>query len=227
MICNPSWKALLWDWDGTLANTVPLIVAAHHAATEQILGLRIDEDLIRAKVGQPAQRRIRTLVGHAHAHDVFTLYSKHMARIGDEDTELFLGLDRLLKDAAADGFMNVIVTSRPRTHVVPVLRRLDLDRYVEGVVGLEDTKRHKPLPEPLLRGATVAAAAPNECVYIGDATVDLRAAANARMPSVAVTWGAGTISDLTEAGFDHIAGSCSELREVLGVRTTSKEDESA
>ncbi len=227
MTLHPTWSTLLWDWDGTIADTVPLIVAAHHVATEEILGERLDETRIRARIGEPARRRIGALVGPAHAHDVFVRYSRHMQAVSDDATQIFLGIEGLVADAAATGLMNVIVTSRPRTQVIPVLRRLGLERHFHGVVGLEDTAHHKPSPEPLLRGAVLAGSEPQDCVYIGDAVVDRRAAAAARLPAIAVTWGAGSLEDLAEAEPDHLATSVHELREVLQIDTSREETESA
>lgn len=215
-----AWTTVLWDWDGTIADTVPLIIAAHHAATEEILGRRLDETLIRARIGEPARRRIGALVGPAHAHDVFQRYSRHLQSVGDDATQVFPEIEGLLADAAGAGLVNVIVTSRPRTQVVPVLDRLGLDGYFLGVVGLEDTAHHKPSPEPLLRGRELAGADLEDCVYIGDAVVDRRAAAAAGLPAVAVTWGAGGVEDLVAAEPDHLASSVHGLREVLQLDTS-------
>lgn len=222
-----AWTTLLWDWDGTIADTVPLIIAAHHVATEEILGRRLDETRIRARIGEPARRRIGALVGPAHAHDVFVRYSRHMQAVSEGATQIFLGIEGLVTDAAAAGLVNVIVTSRPRTQVLPVLRRLGLEGNFHGVVGLEDTAHHKPSPEPLLRGAALAGAEPEDCVHVGDAVVDRRAAAAACLSAVAVTWGAGSVEDLAAAEPDHLATSVHKLREVLQLDTSQEETESA
>ena len=215
------------DWDGTIADTVPTILEAHHQATEALIGYRLDDAQIRARIGEPARRRIGSLVGPARAHDVFLRYSGFMEGLDPGATTLFEGIGDILNDADAAGFKNVIVTSRPRAQVSPALQRLKLGEIVRGVIGLEDTVTHKPQPEPLLRGADLAGTVVPNCVYIGDAAVDIRAAQAAGMPCIAVTWGAGAPLALANERPDLIVTSVEELREVLMLHAIPEEEQSA
>lgn len=86
---------------------------------------------------------------------------------------------------------------------------------VDVVVGMEDTPLHKPDPAPLLLGARRLGVDPGRCVYVGDATVDVRAAHAAGMASVAVTWGAGSRSELSAAGAGQVVDDVAALRAVL------------
>lgn len=84
---------------------------------------------------------------------------------------------------------------------------------LDHVVGMESTPVHKPHPAPLLEGARRLGARPQECVYVGDAWVDVHAARAAGMASIAVTWGAGEASALAEA--DHVVDDVETLGAVL------------
>ncbi len=92
---------------------------------------------------------------------------------------------------------------------------MGIDHLVEVVAGLEDTDRHKPAPDPLLRGAAVLRVEPATCVYVGDATVDVRAARAAGMAAVAVTWGAGEPGALAAEEPDALVETVPALRSLL------------
>lgn len=207
--------ALLWDWDGTIADTITQIVEAHHAATERVLDRRLDEASIRARIGEPARRRISALVDASHAHDVFRLYSSIMRSLDPADTQLFAEVLQVAIDASSAGIANVIVSSRPRTQILEVLRNYGVGHHFLGVVGLEDTGRHKPAPDPLVRGIEIAGSERRFCAYIGDAVVDMRAAAAAAIVGVGVAWGAGKPDDLAAAGSRTVVTSVEMLREFV------------
>lgn len=209
-----SQQAILWDYDGTLADTVPSIVSAHHYATEAVLGIRLDESAIRQRIGEPARRRIHALVP-SRADEVFTVYSRQIERIDPAGVELFGQMVELVSDIGALGHLQGVVTSRPREQVLPVLRYHGLLSYFGAVIGLEDTPHHKPHPEPLLKGMAFMDARLDRSVYVGDAVVDIAAARAADITGIAVTWGAGTSESLLEAGPDAVASSARGLRSVL------------
>jgi pyrophosphatase PpaX len=80
---------------------------------------------------------------------------------------------------------------------------------------MEDTDVHKPNPEPLLLALARLGAGATECVYIGDAVVDVQAARAAGMAAIAVTWGAGERADLVAAGPLAVVDTMEELRAQL------------
>jgi len=97
------------------------------------------------------------------------------------------------------------------------LRGVGLDGLAPLLATLEDTERHKPLPDPLLHAVAVLGVEPASCVYVGDAVVDIEAARAAGMDAIAVTWGAGLATDLDAAAPDASADSVADLRQVLGL----------
>jgi pyrophosphatase PpaX len=222
LICP--WGTVLWDYDGTMADTVPAIVRAHHIATEAVLGTRLPQELILARIGEPARRRISALVPAGTAHDVFLAFSAEMQRYEAADVEIFEGISDLVADLFARGVSQAVVTSRPRSQVSPVLERHGLDRHLQAVIGLEDTARHKPEADPLLAGVERLLASPRDSVYVGDAAVDVLAAHNAGVAAVAVTWGAGSPTALAFTQPDHLVKSVGELTvRLTGTREASEQ----
>jgi len=210
----PRWPLILWDYDGTLADTIPGIVRAHHVATEALLGIRLDELEIRSRIGEPAKRRIEALVPR-RSSEVFARYSQVIQELEPRQTPIFDGISEILNELTALGARQAIVTSRPRAQVEPVLRYFGISSLFNTIVGLEDTRCHKPNPGPLLRGLADLSAQPTWSVYVGDAVVDIRAAHAAGTDSIGVTWGAGTLIALLDAQPTALATTLSELRSLL------------
>ena len=110
-----------------------------------------------------------------------------------------------------------VVTSKRRQTALMALRGVGLEGRLPLLATLEDTQRHKPLPDPLLHAVAVLGVEPPSCVYVGDAVVDVEAARAAGLGAIAVTWGAGLASDLDAAAPDALAHSVGELRRALGL----------
>ena len=90
-----------------------------------------------------------------------------------------------------------------------------LDGLIDIVAASEDTTAHKPEPAPLQHGAARLSVPIEQCVYVGDAVVDIEAARAAGMASIAVTWGAGDPEALAVAGADHLVESPAALYALL------------
>ena len=89
------------------------------------------------------------------------------------------------------------------------------NRAVEVAAALEDTTRHKPEPDPLLHAAASLGAQPCDCVYVGDATVDVLAARAAGMAAIAVGWGAADREALAATGPDALVDTVADLTAYL------------
>lgn len=209
----PGVAAVLFDFDGTLADTVPLIVASYQHALAEVDPGGVPETTIRPWIG----RALRDTLEERHPGRGDELVDRYRAHnLEHHDT-----LIRPVPGAAG------LVTALQRSHVpvgVVSSKRAELVRQgmhltelpeVEHVVGLEETSAHKPDPAPLLEGARRLGMEPGSCAYVGDAVVDVLAARAAGMPSVAVTWGAGEPTDLRRAGAHHVVDSVDELRTLL------------
>lgn len=208
------WSVVLWDLDGTLLDSIPSIVRAHHVATEELLGIRLDDSAILRRIGEPARRRIEALVPD-RSDDVLARYSKIVEHLGAAAMSPIGGIRGLVRELAASGSQQAVVTSRPRRQAEAAIQFLGLAEFFSSLVGLEDTSRHKPDPAPLLRALDELSVERWNTVYVGDAVVDIVAAQSASIDSVAVTWGAGSAEELLSARPTMSARSVAELRSIL------------
>ena len=211
---------MFFDLDGTLADTIPLIVASYQHAFRTVLGEEVEEDRARAWIGRPL---LGALLEESpeHGHALDAAYREWNLANTARLIRRYDGVPEMLRDLAAAGVRTAIVTSKRRETARLALEAVGVDHLVEVVAGLEDTERHKPAPEPLLHGAAALGVEPGECVYVGDATVDLRAARAAGMAAIAVTWGAGSREALAAEGPDAVLDDVPALTGLLlGVERT-------
>jgi pyrophosphatase PpaX len=93
---------------------------------------------------------------------------------------------------------------------------LPLEQYFDVVVAYDDTERHKPHPDPILKAVELAETVAANCVYVGDSPFDVRAAKAAGVAAVAVTWGKIHSADVLRAEApDAIVDTRQELYGVL------------
>ncbi|MGL5908899.1 MAG: HAD family hydrolase [Phycicoccus sp.] len=197
------WPVVLFDLDGTLADTIPLIVSSYQHAFREVLGEEVDEARIRAWIGRPLlDAFLEASPDHGHALDA--VYREWNLANTARLIRRYDGVPELLGALTASGVACAVVTSKRRMTARLALESVGIDHLVDVVAGLEDTVRHKPDPEPLLHGARALGVDPADCVYVGDAVVDVVAARAAGMAAVAVTWGAGEPDALMAAGPDAV-----------------------
>ena len=209
--------AALFDFDGTLVDTTEMIFQSMRHATSSVLG-RDDfsrEELL-ANVGQPLPRQME-LFDAEKAEILLEAYRAHHEEHHDALIAEFPGVDEALSRLRAAGVRVVVVTSKRRRSVEMALEKFPgLDLVVDLFVTMEDTKEHKPHPEPLLRGLELAGDVPREqAVYVGDSPFDVQAAKAAGLTSVAVSWGAFSEDTLREAEPDHLVPDIDATVDVL------------
>ncbi|KRE58966.1 HAD family hydrolase [Phycicoccus sp. Soil748] len=208
------WPVVLFDFDGTLADTIPLIVASYRHTLTAVLGEEAPEHEVRSWIGRPLQPVLeeRYPGRGQELTDVYRSWNlaNHDALIRTVD-----GVPALLHELHAAGARTGVVSSKKAETVELGLRAVGLAERIDVLAGQEATPHHKPHPAPLLHAAARLGAAPQDCVYVGDATVDVQAALAAGMGALAVTWGAGLRAALEAAGpvatVDDVAALRAEL----------------
>ncbi|KQU67498.1 HAD family hydrolase [Phycicoccus sp. Root101] len=210
------WPVVLFDFDGTLADTIPLIVASYRHALTSVLGESAHDDEVRSWIGRPLQPVLEERYPGRGA-ELTDVYRTWNLANHDELIQTVDGIPELLDDLHAAGARTGVVSSKKAETVELGLRAVGLAEKIDVLAGQEATPLHKPDPAPLLYAAQRLGAAPSDCVYIGDATVDVEAARAAGMGALAVTWGAGVRAELEATGPHAVVDDAVGLRaELLG-----------
>ena len=210
---DPRWETVVFDLDGTLVDTIGLIVASYQHATETVLGQAWDERRIRSYIGRPLIECFREGAPD-HADALFAAYTEwneaHPHLIAP-----YAGVDRMLARLHSAAVRVAVATSKRREPALMALERCGIAGLVPVLVTMEDTDVHKPRPEPLLLALDRAGGVVTSAAYVGDAAVDLRAARAAAMPGVGVTWGAGEREAIEAERPYAVCHSVEALAEVL------------
>ncbi len=209
--------AVLFDFDGTLVDTTEMIHQSMRHATSSVLGRDdIPREILLANVGRPLPRQME-LIDAAKAESLLEAYRNHHEEYHDDLIGEFPGVEESLSRLRSAGTKVAVVTSKRRSSVEMALRNFPgLRDVVNRFVTLEDTKEHKPHPEPLWRGLELLGGVPRErAAYVGDSPFDVQAANAAGLTSVAVSWGAFSEDRLREAGPDHLVPDIASAVDVL------------
>jgi phosphoglycolate phosphatase len=199
-----SWpKAVLFDFDYTLADSSTAVVDCCNGALASMGLLQADPNQIRRTIGLSIPDTLARLAGEEHRHrekEFRTHWRKRSDVIMVEQTYLYGEAHSAVAALREHGLTAGIVSTKWRQRIVDVLERESLMDGFSVIVGGDNVAEHKPDPEGLLAAARSLGAAPAEIIYVGDSTTDAKAAARAGMRFVAV------LSGVTEANeFDEFA----------------------
>ncbi|MGY6213693.1 HAD-IA family hydrolase [Methylolobus aquaticus] len=191
---------LVFDWDGTLLDSVDWIVEClQNAALESglpvptdpvarsVIGLSLDEALKAAFPGMDGER-----IG-----PLMEAYRRHFFTRQLTAADLFDGVSDMLGELRDAGFRLAIATGKARRGLDHALEQTGVGPFFETTRCADETAS-KPDPAMLHEILAVTGIAPHRAVMIGDSIHDLRMAANAGIAGIAVTSGANNRAELTE-----------------------------
>lgn len=189
---------IIFDWDGTLCDSVGRIVSAMQAAAEEVgisvpstsavrnvIGLGLPQALLAVFPSQPQPAR----------DAMASAYARHYSAISVTPPELFPGALEVLQVLRARGFELAVATGKSRRGLDEVLLALGLDGYFDATRCADET-RSKPDPLMLTELLSERTVAQGTAVMVGDSEYDLEMAANAGVPSVGVSFGVHSVQRL-------------------------------
>lgn len=208
------YDAVLYDLDGTLTDSVPLILKSFHMCYMEVLGEvpRSDENLT-SYIGKPLMEIFTDYHDEKTSKALFDAYLRvNEVMLANDELDLFDGvMDSLLK-LHENGVRQGIVTSKRSNSAMITLNLKGLTKIFEQITVLEDTAKHKPDPEPLIYSAErLGITDMKRIIYVGDAVVDYECALNAGTDFALVDWTKMNRDDFTRLGTPRIITSLDEL----------------
>lgn len=184
---------ILFDFDGTLADTAPdLAAAANMQRLDQGLPA-LPAETLRPMASHGARGLLGLALGLMPDSDGYEVAKRKFLADYEQNiavhTVLFPGVQRLLDDLDARGFKWGIVTNKMTRLTLPLVKHLALDHASVVVVCGDTTPFSKPHPEPLLHAAREAGYSPEHCIYVGDDLRDIVAGKAAGMKTIAAAYG--------------------------------------
>lgn len=206
-------KAVLFDLDGTLIDSIPLIEYSFRRVFED-LGIPWADGRVMETVGLPLREVALEYAGD-RADIFFELYLKHQMEKHDECIKLFPGTMEMLGRVRQRGLKTGIVTSKRKIMAQRALKLVSVGQLVDVLVALEDCGAHKPDPLPVATALRGLGVLPEEAVFVGDSWYDIAAGRGAGVATVGVTWGMADRGRLSSSGPDLIADGWEDLLQFL------------
>lgn len=186
-------KAVLFDLDGTFADTAPDLAAAlnHARATHDLPPLPLAALRPYASHGSRGLLRIGFGIepehpGYDTLRDVFLDYYANNICV---HSQLFGDTAKLVDTLEHRGIKWGIVTNKPHRYTLPLMQALGYAERAACLVSGDTYAHAKPHPEPLLKACQLIGVAAAECLYLGDDLRDMQAANSAGMRGIIATYG--------------------------------------
>ncbi len=198
---NP-FRLLVFDWDGTLMDSIGTIVACTQATIRELELGELPEQTIRGTIGLGLRETIDILspgCGEEMYEQILECYRKHWQSTYRDMPLLFSGVGEMLRGLADEGYLLAVATGKSRRGLDYALDQTGLGALFHAT-RTADEAFSKPHPQMLLDILDELGVEPRKAVMIGDTTYDLEMARSARTPSVGVCSGGHVREELERLG---------------------------
>jgi phosphoglycolate phosphatase len=204
-------KAVLFDFDGTLADSYPAITASvnHVRAAHGLPPL--EEAEVRRHVGRGPYYLLEHTVPGADLENDLARYRAHHPSVMVSRTRLLPGAAEAVAALKQLGLRIGVCSNKPVAFTRSLLDSLNLAPYLDEVLGPEDVARPKPAPDMLREALTRLGITADEALYVGDMTVDIETARQAGVRVWIVPTGSDELATLVRAGPDRLLRDLHDL----------------
>jgi pyrophosphatase PpaX len=195
-----AFGAYLFDLDGTLIDSIALILASFHHTRQTHFGDSLPDDHYLATLGMPLRDSFAAMATEAAPVEalVRTYVDFNLAK-HDAMVTAYEGIVPVVRTLRERGARLAVVTSKMGNTAERGLRVVGLEGAFELIVSADDVKRGKPDPEPVLLALSKLGCAANEVLFVGDSPHDVEAGNAAGVRTAAATWGPFTRAALERA----------------------------
>ena len=211
-------QAVLFDLDGTLADSAPDLVAALATLCAEIGRAEPDPVAVSRVVSAGGRAILRCGlpgIDEAQVEALLPRYLDLYAARGNVSTRLYDGIDEVLRDLEGQGIAWGIVTNKVAWLAAPVVEKLGLARRCGALVAGDTLARRKPDPDPVLHACALLEVDPSRTLFVGDDLRDIEAGRAAGTRTIAAGWGYLNGGDPVDWGADAIAATVAALPAVL------------
>ena len=213
------FEAVIFDWDGTLADTEPVVVLAFQTVLREI-GCIVSDEFLERLIGIGVRNMLKEALESTGMHlDDRALDDlvrrKNKVQLGmTEKIELLKGAVDILE--SLHGKVKIaLATMSNRVVMDKVLAEKELRKYFNFVITADEVERPKPDPEVFLECAKELRCLPEKCVVVEDSVFGVIAARKADMKCIAVPSGAYSAEELRKEEPDLIVNSLEEKQKIL------------
>lgn len=207
-------KLIILDFDGTIADTRPVILNTFHRTLDAMHLPQHTDDEIAATIGLPLLKAFPVL--HPMDEEMAALCTAAYRRIFEDvnreiGVPMFPHVADTLRQLYSQGCTLSIATSRGYKSAVDFIKGFHLDDIITFVIAAEDVKHAKPDAEPVIKTLKHYGMKAEDAVVIGDTHFDILMGRNAGCATIGVTYGNGSRQSLIEAGADMVVDDFAEI----------------
>lgn len=218
-------KAMLFDLDGTLADTIPQLAKAAHKSAAAIGISAPDIKTTQSYVGNGVNLLLtRVIAGRFDVtiddidKDVLlkarAVFNEEYTKGLSSDYTVYDGVVEGLKYFKQRGIKLAVVTNKPQVFAIPLLKYMGIFEYFDFVLGGEVLDERKPSPKPLLYCLDKLNVSYNDAIMVGDSDNDIIAGNNAKLCTVFFTYGYNR-KNVEELDIDYSFDSFSQLTDII------------
>jgi pyrophosphatase PpaX len=211
----PPYRAVVFDLDGTIVDSVELIIVSFQHAIREVLGREASREESIANVGRPLKEQM-VMLSPEHADELVAVYREFNHREHDRMLTLYDGILNLLHALQVGGVKLGLVTSKSRYTTQMAFDLTGIESYFDEAICADESPRNKPSPDPILLCLERLGVSPVDAAYVGDSPSDIQAAIAAGVHAIGVTWGVFSEEALVAEKPDRLVHTIPELAEVLG-----------
>ncbi|SDO46307.1 pyrophosphatase PpaX [Alkalicoccus daliensis] len=178
---------ILFDLDGTLINTIDLIVASFEHTLEEYFPGKYERNDIPSFIGPPLSETFERM-NPDHVDEMIDVYRKFNHANHDSLVTEYEGVKETLDKLQEQGYAMAVVTTKKRDTALKGLQLMGMEEYFPVVVSLDEVTRYKPDPEPLMLALEQLNKSPEQAVMVGDSEHDILAGKNTGTLSAGVSW---------------------------------------
>lgn len=194
---NPSFDLIIFDWDGTLADSTQLIADAICQASVDVGLVQPSQLAARGIIGLGLREALQELFGEIteHQQQQLALRYGHYYHAQEHDVPLFAGVAAAIPALSERGIQLGVATGKGRAGLDRALERSGIGQYFSATRCVDECAS-KPHPQMILELMQQLDVAPERTLMIGDTSFDLQMAQNAGVASLGVTYGAHPLDRL-------------------------------
>lgn len=208
-------KATIFDFDEVIIKSYKDHLDAFIEVAKKH-GIKVKREEVKRLFGLPAKQMFKKILPTASNQQIEKMVKErdrvYLKLLRKRGTKLVPYLKNFLKFLEKNNFKIAIASSSQRKSILIALEMAKIKHYFEAIVSVEDTKKHKPHPEPLLKAAKLIGVKPKYCAYIGDSIYEMIAAKRAKMKAFGLLTGSYSKKQLMQAGADYVAKNYLELK---------------
>lgn len=188
MIGGPYMKAIIFDFDGTLADTLPICYIAFQSVFKEYDNIELSPADIRSMFGPSETGIIKENLNHRNKELAIELFYRKYFEKHNETVKKNNDINEMIRSLREKGIKTAIVTGKARRSLDISLKALQMDKLFDAIITGDDVIKPKPHPEGLYKALTCLEVESNETMFIGDSDADIEAGQSANMYTAGVHW---------------------------------------